>query len=230
MLWICLEEDVCLYHPNARWGEFEWLKTLQGPQLDNCRKRLSFGVRKPYKKIIKQHLHHHMLFGRVLRKKNQEKNMLSPKNNLQHIQLSDTTGTSNGTGFYGQMKLKNELFSSKHSRWVWKWKWKSESDVTYGQVWWPILGICALHLSHPKCTHTAVNTHTPWTHTRSSGQPFMLRRPGSSWGFGALLKGTSVVVLRVERALYIHSPPPTIPAGPRLELATFGLWVRLSNH
>ncbi len=30
----------------------------------------------------------------------------------------------------------------------------------------------------------------------------------SSWGFGALLKGTSVVVLKVERALYIHSAPP----------------------
>ncbi len=43
----------------------------------------------------------------------------SSKNKLQHIQLSDTTGTSNGTGFYGQMKLKNELFSSIHSRWVW---------------------------------------------------------------------------------------------------------------
>ncbi len=43
----------------------------------------------------------------------------SSKNNLQHIQLSDTTVTSNGTGFYGQMKLKNDLFSSKHSRWVW---------------------------------------------------------------------------------------------------------------
>ncbi len=79
-------------------------------------------------------------------------------------------------------------------------------DVTYGQVWWPILGIRALHLTHPKCTHTAVNTHTPWTHTRSSGQPFMLRHPGSSWGFGALLKGTSVVVLRVKRVLVIHSP------------------------
>ncbi len=38
---------------------------------------------------------------------------------------------------------------------------ESESDVTYGQVWWPILGIRALHLTHPKCTHTAVNTHTP---------------------------------------------------------------------
>ncbi len=34
----CLEEDVCLYSPNARWrGEFEWLKTLQGPQLENSR-------------------------------------------------------------------------------------------------------------------------------------------------------------------------------------------------
>ncbi len=43
----------------------------------------------------------------------------SSKNNLQHIQLSDMTVTSNGTGFYDQMKLKNELFSSKHSRWVW---------------------------------------------------------------------------------------------------------------
>ncbi len=31
----------------------------------------------------------------------------SSKNKLQQIQLSDTTGTSNGTGFYGQMKLKN---------------------------------------------------------------------------------------------------------------------------
>ncbi len=85
---------------------------------------------------------------------------------------------------------------------------ESESEkvkVTCGQVCWPILRISALHLTHPKCTHTAVNTHTPWTHTRSSGQPFMLRHPGSSWGFGVLLKGTSVVVLKEERALYIHS-------------------------
>ncbi len=102
-------------------------------------------------------------------------------------------------------------------------------DVTCGQVWCPILGICALHLTHPSA-HTQqweVNKHT---HTRCSGQS-MLRRPGSSWGFSALLKGlTSVVVLRVERELYIHSPPPTIPAGPRLEPATFRLQVRLSNH
>ncbi len=55
-------------------------------------------------------------------------------------------------------------------------------------------------------THSSEHTHTPWAHTRSSGQPFMPRRPGSSWGFSALLKGTSVVVLRVEIVLDIHSP------------------------
>ncbi len=67
----------------------------------------------------------------------------------------------------------------------------------------------ALHLcsafNPSKCTHTAVNTHTLWTHTQSSGQPLMLRHSGSSWGFGSLLKYTSVVVLKVKRALYIHS-------------------------
>ncbi len=79
--------------------------------------------------------------------------------------------------------------------------------IKWRDIRWPILRICALHLTHAWCTHTAVNTHTPWTHTRSSGQPFMLRLPGSIWGFGALLKGTSVVISRVERALEIHSPP-----------------------
>ncbi len=75
---------------------------------------------------------------------------------------------------------------------------------------WPSMVTHTLNLcsafNPSKCTHTVVNTHTLWTHTWSSGQP-MLRRPGSSWGFGALLKGlTSVVVLKVERALDIQSP------------------------
>jgi len=43
--------------------------------------------------------------------------LLSSRNKLQHIQ-SDTTGTSNKTRFYGQMKLKKELFGSKPTRWV----------------------------------------------------------------------------------------------------------------
>ncbi len=47
-----------------------------------------------------------MLFGRVFKKNSPH----SSKNKLQQIQLSDTTGTSNGTGFYGQMKLKKKAF------------------------------------------------------------------------------------------------------------------------
>ncbi len=91
---------------------------------------------------------------------------------------------------------------------------KREREVVCGKVWWPILGICALHLTHP-------SAHTQqWTHTRSSGQPM-----GSSWGFGALLKGlTSVVVL------VIHSPHLQSLPDLRLEPTTFGLQVRLSIH
>ncbi len=46
--------------------------------------------------------------------------------------------------------------------------------------------------THPSAhTYSSEHTHTPWTHTQSSGQPVKLRRQGSSWGLGALLKGTS---------------------------------------
>ncbi len=43
--------------------------------------------------------HHHMLFARASRKKKSRKENYY----LQHVQLPDTTGTSNGTIFYGQM-------------------------------------------------------------------------------------------------------------------------------
>ncbi len=42
--------------------------------------------------------------------------MLSSKNKLQHIQLSDTTGTSNGTGFCGQMQLKEMCFLAANTQ------------------------------------------------------------------------------------------------------------------
>ncbi len=98
-------------------GEEESLsgQRLQGPQQENCRERLSFGVRKP----LKINLPNSTYIAHVVREGFKKNSPNSSKNNLQHIQLSDTTGTSNGTGFYAQMKLKNELFSSKHSRWVW---------------------------------------------------------------------------------------------------------------
>ncbi len=73
----------------------------------------------------------------------------------------------------------------------------------------------ALHLTHP-------SAHTLWTHTRSSGQP-MLRRPETSWEFGALLKGlTSVVVLEVGRALVIYSTDNSCRRWDSLQVHTLG--------
>ncbi len=41
---------------------------------------------------------------------------------------------------------------------------ESESDVTYGQVWWPILGISALHLPI-QSAHTQQWTHILYIHS-----------------------------------------------------------------
>ncbi len=45
-------------------------------------------------------------------------------------------------------------------------KKEREREVVCGQVWWPILGICPLHLTHPSARSQQ------WTHTWSSGQPY----------------------------------------------------------
>ncbi len=84
-------------------------------------------------------------------------------------------------------------------------KSESESDIRPSMVT-HTRNLCSAFNPSKVHTHSSEHTHTLWTHTRSSGQPFMLRRPGGSWGFCVLLKGTSVVVLMVESALYIHSP------------------------
>ncbi len=97
MLRNCLEEYVCLYRPNAWWGgEFVLSKDHSWRIAENSCVLWSENL----KKMVKQHLHK---FGTGFKKNSPS----SPKNQLQHIQLSDTTGTSNETGFYGQMKLKN---------------------------------------------------------------------------------------------------------------------------
>ncbi len=101
-------------------------------------------------------------------------------------------------------------------------EYESESDM------WPSIVTHTRNLCYafnPSNVHTlsSEHTHTLWTHTQSSGQPFMLRCPGSSWGFGALLKGTSVVVLKVEESTVDSFPPPTIPAVPGTR--TRSLWV-----
>ncbi len=61
---------------------------------------------KTLEKNVKQHLHHHVLLGMVSRKII----LAHPKTNssIFSYQTQVMTGTSNGTGFYGQMKLTNE--------------------------------------------------------------------------------------------------------------------------
>uniref|UniRef100_A0A8C2BZY7 TLE family member 5, transcriptional modulator n=1 Tax=Cyprinus carpio TaxID=7962 RepID=A0A8C2BZY7_CYPCA len=88
-----------------------------------------------------------------------------------------------------------------------------KSDVTYSQVWGPILGIRALLLTHPKCTHTAVNTHS-----------------SEQLGVRCLAQGHLSRGIEGGESTLHALPPPTIPAGLRLELTTLGLRVRLSNH
>ncbi len=70
--------------------------------------------------------------------------------------------------------------------------------------------------------HTQQWTHTYREHTPGAVGSHYAAVPGRSWGFRALLKGTSVVVLMVERALYIHSPHLRLVLDLKLELATFG--------
>ncbi len=107
----------------------------------------------------------------------------------------------------------------------WKWKWRDlrPSMVTHTQNLCSAFIPSKVHThtqwthththTHREHTHTAVNTthtHTHREHTygRSSGQPFFyVAAPGEQLGFGALLKGTSVMVLKVrERCTFT---PPT---------------------
>ncbi len=102
------------------------------------------------------------------------------------------------------------------------------------------------HHTHTTPTHHT-HTHTQWTHTWTHTHPHTHHThtvnthlelwaaiyavaPGEKLGFGVLLKGSSVVVLRGGGSAVHSLPPPTIPAGPRLELATFRLRVWLSKY
>ncbi len=85
------------------------------------------------------------------------------------------------------------------------------SMVTHTRNSWSAFTHPSAHTYSSEHTHTAVNTNThrehTHTHTQSSGQPVKLWCPGSSaLGAQCLAQGHLVVVLKVERALDIHSP------------------------
>ncbi len=75
-----------------------------------------------------------------------------------------------------------------------------DDEVTCSQVWWPILGSCALHLTHPSAhTHTHSSEHTP-------------REVGEQLGVRCLAQGSHLCrgIEGGENARY-SLPPPTNP-------------------
>ncbi len=59
------------------------------------------------------------------------------------------------------------------------------SEVKWSDVWPSMVthtrNLCSA-FNPSKCTHTAVNTHTLWTHTQSSGQPYCCSARGAVGG------------------------------------------------
>ncbi len=74
----------------------------------------------------------------------------------------------------------------------------------YGNPYSEFVHLYPIQSAHTQSSeHTHTHTHTVNTHPEQWAAIYAAA-PGEHWGFG---RGTSVVVLRVERALYIDSPP-----------------------
>ncbi len=100
-----LEEDMCLYRPNARWGgEFEWLKRLS----KNHSRRIAENSWVSESENLKKNGQTAPSSPHVVWEGSKKDYSCSSKNKnkFQHIQSSDMTGTSNGSGFYDRMKQK----------------------------------------------------------------------------------------------------------------------------
>ncbi len=81
-----------------------------------------------------------------------------------------------------------------------KWKW---SDVTCGQVWWPIIRIFALHLTHPSA-HTQQWTHT---HTHCEHTPGAVGRQCCG-ARGAVAQGSHISCgIEGGRERWLFTPP-----------------------
>ncbi len=87
----------------------------------------------------------------------------------------------------------------------------------YCQVWWPILEIGALHLTHPSAHHTqqwVVNTHTVNTHLEQWAA--IAPAPWEQLGVRCLAQGhLSHGIEGGESAVHSQSPP-SIPARPEI--------------
>ncbi len=79
-----------------------------------------------------------------------------------------------------------------------KWEWHT---AKYGDPYSEFV----LCIYQSKCTHTAVNTQTVNTHPEQWAAIYAVA-PGEQLGVRYLAQRHCVMVLKVERALYIHSP------------------------
>ncbi len=78
-------------------------------------------------------------------------------------------------------------------------------------------------------THSSEHTHTMNTHPEQRAAIYAAA-PGEQLGVQCLAQGDLSRGIEGWESAGYSLPPPTIPAGPRLELTTFRLWDRLSNH
>ncbi len=93
-------------------------------------------------------------------------------------------------------------FSSMDCRFIYKeniyYIYKKKKNVMYCQVWWPILEIGALHLTHPSA-HTAVSSEHTHTHTHTEHAP---RAVGSHCSSARGAIGGSVPCSRAPQSWY----------------------------
>ncbi len=88
----------------------------------------------------------------------------------------------------------------------------------YCQVWWPILEIGALHLTHP-----SAHTHQWVVNTHPEQWAAIAPAPGEQLGVQCLAQGhLSHGIEGGESAVHSQSPP-SIPARP--EIRTRNLWI-----
>ncbi len=105
---------------------------------------------------------------------------------------------------------------------LWKWRDIRPCMVTHTQ------NLCSA--INPSKVHTHSSEHTHCEHTPGAVGSHLCCSTRGAVAVWCLAQGHLSRGIEVERALYIHSPHLQSLPDLRLELTTFGLRVRLSNH
>ncbi len=132
MLRNCLEEDVCLYCPNAHWeGEFEWLKT---PRTTAGELQIMVESRLGVRKLEKNWSNSTYITTCCLGRFQEYISLLIQKQTSAYSVVRHDWNFKWDWLLWSDETNKKLLFSSKHSRWVWWTQGKK-----YTSVQWNIL-------------------------------------------------------------------------------------------